>query len=132
MATLPFFVISPTTLLALIGILRGPKAVQEPDTVSAMELEIDVVIPAYNEADTIALCLASVARQTVKPNSITVIDDGSDDDTAVIAEAFAAANNIAVRVIRRRRPIGKTPGLKIESRNLEGDVEFILDGDTIL
>jgi glycosyltransferase involved in cell wall biosynthesis len=71
-------------------------------------------------------------RQTIKPSSVTVIDDGSDDDTADVAEAFAAANGFAVRVIRRRRSIGKTPGLKIESRNLEGDVQFILDADTVL
>jgi len=42
------------------------------------------------------------------------------------------ANDLAIRVIRRRSSIGKTPGLKIESRNLDGDVEFILDADTVL
>jgi glycosyltransferase involved in cell wall biosynthesis len=132
LAILPFFVLSPTTVLALIGKIRGPRLVQDPDRVLVEDLDVDVVIPAHNEADTIALCLASVARQTIKPSSITVIDDGSSDETAAIAQAFASANNIAVRVIRRRRSIGKTPGLKIEARNLEGDVEFILDGDTIL
>ena len=132
MATLPFFVISPSTLLALIGLLRGPRSIEEPKPEIAREIEVDVVIPAYNESETIALCLASVARQTVKPHSITVIDDGSKDETAEIAEAFAAVNNIAIRVIRRRQSIGKTPGVKRESRSLEGDVEFILDADTIL
>jgi glycosyltransferase involved in cell wall biosynthesis len=131
-AVLPFFVLGPNALLSLIGHIRGPKPVQLPDPDVIRELDVDVVIPAYNERATIALCLASVMRQTIKPNSVTVIDDGSEDDTAAIAEAFAAANNVAVRVIRRRRSIGKTPGVKIESRNLEGDVEFILDADTVL
>ncbi len=132
MALVPLFVLSPSAVVALVGHLRGPKPVQLPDLQSISELEVDVVIPAYNEAATIALCLASLMRQTIRPNSITVIDDGSQDDTAAIAQAFAAANNVAIRVIRRRRSIGKTPGLKIESRNLEGDVEFILDADTVL
>ena len=132
MALVPIFVISPSAVVALIGHFRGPKPVQPPDPAVISELEVDVVIPAYNEAGTIALCLASVMRQTIRPNSVTVIDDGSEDDTAAIAQAFAAANNFAVRIIRRRRSIGKTPGLKIESRNLEGDVEFILDADTVL
>src|SRR5690349_6155633 len=118
--------------MALVGIFRGPRPVQEPDPILVGELDVDVVIPAHNERDTIALCLAYVMRQTMKPNSVTVIDDGSSDDTADVAEAFAAANNFAVRVIRRARSIGKTPGLKIESRKLEGDVEFILDADTLL
>ena len=132
MAVLPFFVLSPSAVVSLIGNIRGPKPVQLSDLLAVRELEIDVVIPAYNERATIALCLASVMRQTIKPNSVTVIDDGSQDDTAVVAEAFAAANNFAVRVIRRRTSIGKTPSLKIQSRNLEGDVEFILDADTVL
>lgn len=132
MALLPFFVLGPNAILSLIGHIRGPKPVQPADPALVRELDVDVVIPAYNERATIALCLASVMRQTMKPNSVTVIDDGSEDDTAAVAEAFAAANNFAVRVIRRRRSIGKTPGLKIESRNLDGDVEFILDGDTVL
>jgi glycosyltransferase involved in cell wall biosynthesis len=131
-AILPLFVVGPSTILSLIGHIRGPKAVQAPDPAAIRELDVDVVIPAYNERATIALCLASIMRQTIKPNSVTVIDDGSQDDTSAVAQAFAAANNFAVRVIRRRRSIGKTPGLKIESRNLEGDVEFILDADTIL
>ena len=132
MAVLSIFVIGPNAVLSLLGHFRGAKAVQEPDPVAIRELDVDVVIPAYNERETIALCLASVMRQTMKPNSVTVIDDGSKDDTAAVAEAFAAANNFAIRVIRRRHSIGKTPGLKIESRNLEGDVEFVLDADTVL
>ena len=132
MAILPLFVASPSVVLSVIGHIRGPRPVQPPDPVALRELDVDVVIPAYNERATIALCLASIVRQTVKPNSVTVIDDGSQDDTAAIAEGFAAANNFAVRVIRRRRSIGKTPGVKIESRNLDGDVEFILDADTVL
>lgn len=132
MATIPLLVLGPSGVLSLIGHLRGPRPVQLPDPAAIRDLDVDVVIPAYNERATIALCLASVMRQTIKPNSVTVIDDGSQDDTAAVAEAFAATNNFAVRVIRRRRSSGKTPGLKIESRNLEGDVEFILDGDTVL
>src|SRR6266852_5121790 len=133
MALLPvFFPIGPNALVSLIGHIRGPRPVREPDLEAMRELDVDVVIPACNERDTIALCLASVMRQTIKPSSVTVIDDGSEDDTAAVAEAFAVANGFAVRVIRRRRSIGKTPGLKIEARNLEGDVQFILDADTVL
>src|SRR5215216_1831120 len=118
--------------MSLLGHLRGARPVQEPDPAMIRDHDVDVVIPAYNERESIALCLASVMRQTMKPSSVTVIDDGSEDDTADVAEAFARANNFAVNVVRRRNPIGKTVGLKKESRNLEGEVEFILDADTIL
>lgn len=132
LAILPLFPLGPTTALSLIGHFRGARPVRLPDRAAVQELDIDVVIPAFNESTTIALCLASVMRQTVKPASVTVIDDGSDDDTAGVADAFAALHNFPIRVIRRQRSIGKTPSLKTACRELEGDVEFVLDADTVL
>jgi glycosyltransferase involved in cell wall biosynthesis len=131
-ATAPFFVLGPNTLLALIGLLRGPRPVERADPEVVKRLKIDVVIPAYNEGGTIALCLASLMRQTVTPHSIIVIDDGSSDDTAAATEAFAAANGVPIRLVRRHRSVGKTPGLEREAHELEGEVEFILDADTVL
>jgi glycosyltransferase involved in cell wall biosynthesis len=50
--------------------------------------EITVVIPAYNAADTIADTIESVIAQTVKACQIIVVDDGSTDNTAQIAQQF--------------------------------------------
>lgn len=132
MATAPFFVLSPNSILALIGLIKGGKPIRAPDPELLKQLRVDVVIPAYNEGATIALCLASLLRQTLKPRSVTVFDDCSRDDTAEIAEAFASVNAYPIRVVRRPRSIGKTPGLKQAAQELDGDVIFILDADTIL
>lgn len=59
------------------------------------QVPVSVVIPAYNEATRIGAALASVRAQTVAPLEVLVIDDGSADDTAAIAEAAGA------RVIRQ-------------------------------
>lgn len=56
-----------------------------------------VVIPAFNAAATIGDTLRSVAAQTVKPDEIVVVDDGSTDDMA----ASIAASGVAVRYIRQ-------------------------------
>jgi glycosyltransferase involved in cell wall biosynthesis len=56
---------------------------------------IAVICPAWQAARTLAETLASIRAQTLAPNEILVVDDGSTDTTAEIAEANGA------RVIRQ-------------------------------
>ena len=132
MATLPYFVLSPNTLLSLGGLWRGPDKTIPTPAEDWRTATVDVVIPALNEADSIALCLASVVRQTLRPRRIILIDDGSSDDTVETARAFCAAQGVELMAVHRRKPIGKTPTIKRQARELDSDVEFILDGDTVL
>jgi len=132
MATAPWFVLSPNALLSAVGLLRGPdKTVPTPaeDWRSAV---VDVVIPAYGEEDNIIHCLASLARQTVRPRHVILVEDGSKDQTVPRARAYAAAAGLELTVIERAASIGKTPTIKRQAREFDSDVEFILDGDTFL
>ncbi|TGK31539.1 glycosyltransferase family 2 protein [Leptospira gomenensis] len=50
---------------------------------------VTVVIPTYNRADSICAALESVFSQTVFPEEILIVDDGSDDETVfVLNEKF--------------------------------------------
>jgi glycosyltransferase involved in cell wall biosynthesis len=49
---------------------------------------ISVIIGAYNAARTIRATLDSVLAQTVPPDEILVMDDGSGDDTAAILNSY--------------------------------------------
>ncbi len=60
--------------------------------------KVSVVIPAYNEESHLRLCLESVARQTVKPFEVIVVDNNSTDATAAIARSFPF-----VRLISEKR-----------------------------
>ncbi len=132
MATTPYFVLSPNTVLSIIGLLHGPDKTVPNPAEDWREASVDVVIPALNEENNIALCLTSLARQTRKPKRIILIDDGSSDNTIAYAESFCELNGMELIAIRRKEPIGKTPTLKRQAREFDSDVEFILDGDTIL
>ena len=57
-----------------------------------------VVIPNYNGARWLPGVLESVAAQTVAPAEVLVVDDGSTDGSAAVAEGFAG-----VRVLRLER-----------------------------
>ncbi len=132
MATLPYFVFSPSTILSLGGLLRGPDKTTPTPAEDWRTATVDVVIPALNEAENIVHCLASVARQTLRPRRIILVDDGSSDGTVERAKAFCSLQQIDLIAIRRRAPIGKTPTIKRQAREFDSDVEFILDADTVL
>ena len=49
---------------------------------------VTVVVPAYNASPYLKVTLEALQSQTKVPEQIVVIDDGSTDDTAQIAEGF--------------------------------------------
>jgi biofilm PGA synthesis N-glycosyltransferase PgaC len=55
-----------------------------------MQSDVTVLIPAYNEAGSIAATIESLNNQTIRPAEIIVIDDCSTDDTGLVAEALGA------------------------------------------
>ena len=132
MATTPYFVISPNTMMSILGLVRGPDKTVPTPPEDWRQAKVDVIIPALNEEANIALCLASVKKQTFKPRYIILVDDGSKDNTVQYAKDFCEANGMEIKVIQRKAPIGKTPTLKRQAREFDSDVEFILDGDTFL
>jgi glycosyltransferase involved in cell wall biosynthesis len=129
---MPYIVLGPTCIVSLIGLIRGPDKTVPTPVEDWRRVTVDVVIPALNEERNISMCLASVIRQTLRPRNIIVVDDGSMDRTAEIAKSFCEVNDINVIYIKRKGPIGKTPTIKRQAREFNADVEFILDGDTIL
>ena len=61
---------------------------------------VSVIIPAFNAAHTLGDTLDSVRRQTHRHLEIIVVDDGSQDRTAEIAEEHAAEDG-RVRLVRQ-------------------------------
>ena len=59
------------------------------------EVTVDVIVPARNEEDCIGRCLESLVAQQGISFQITVVDDGSTDQTRAIAESFPGVKVIA-------------------------------------
>ena len=53
---------------------------------------VSIVIPAYNEEGQLALCLDAIARQTVKPLEVIVVDNNSTDGTVAVASRYPFVN----------------------------------------
>ncbi|MGX1132395.1 cellulose synthase/poly-beta-1,6-N-acetylglucosamine synthase-like glycosyltransferase/peptidoglycan/xylan/chitin deacetylase (PgdA/CDA1 family) [Streptomyces glaucescens] len=87
---------------------------------------VSVIVPAYNEKECIANTLNSLAAST-HPIEIIVVDDGSTDGTADIAESLGLPN---VRVIRQANA-GKPAALNNGVRSASYDIVVMMDGDTV-
>jgi cellulose synthase/poly-beta-1,6-N-acetylglucosamine synthase-like glycosyltransferase len=87
---------------------------------------VSVVVPAYNERAGIADTLASLLASD-HPIEIVVVDDGSTDGTADIAEAVPDPR---VRVIRQRNA-GKAAALNAGIAHARHELVVMMDGDTV-
>ncbi|HEY0237462.1 MAG TPA: glycosyltransferase family 2 protein, partial [Friedmanniella sp.] len=106
---------------------------------------IGVIIPAYNEAESIEDVLRGLLAQTRLPDEIHLIVNNTKDNTFELAAPFAGPHKgPKVRGQKRQRTevfvhdIGENPDKKVGALNygftLIQDAEYLLgvDGDTVL
>jgi glycosyltransferase involved in cell wall biosynthesis len=89
-------------------------------------MRISVVIPAYNAEATVAETLASVLEQTLPPNEIVLVDDGSTDRTAYIASQMSSSLRI-----ERQSSRGAAAALNAGMKLTVGDHLAFVDADDI-
>src|SRR4051812_13046945 len=87
---------------------------------------ISVVIPCYNGALYLRETLESALAQNYAPLEILVVDDGSEDDSAAIAESCGAP----VRVIRQPNQ-GESVARNRGIDEARGDWVAFLDADDL-
>jgi glycosyltransferase involved in cell wall biosynthesis len=85
-------------------------------------------VPAYNEEKTIASVLDALLKEIPDVHEILVVDDGSKDRTAEIAEEFSKRCP-QVCLIRQPRNMGKTAALRTGFAASSGEVVVVQDAD---
>lgn len=101
-------------------------AIESPQKESAA-ITISVITPCYNGARYLADTLRSALAQTSPPAEIIVIDDGSTDDSATIAESFGPPIRV-IRQANRGESVARNRGIA-EAR---GTHVLFLDADDLL
>jgi glycosyltransferase involved in cell wall biosynthesis len=97
-----------------------------------MERSLSVVLPAYNEEPNIegavARCLA-VLPQLARDFEVIVVDDGSTDGTAEVAQRLVDQNHPRVRLLRHARNLGYGAAIAHGLREASSDLLFYTDAD---
>jgi glycosyltransferase involved in cell wall biosynthesis len=94
-------------------------------------MDLSVVIPAYNETDSVEELLGevlAVLEPLKRPFEILFVDDGSTDGTTEKLENLSAQDD-HVRLIRFVRNAGKSAAYAAAFQAVRGDVVLTLDAD---
>lgn len=94
-------------------------------------MDISVVIPLYNEAESLPELYAWIDRVMKEHQfsyEVIFVNDGSTDDSWEVIQALQKQSP-AVRGVKFRRNYGKSPGLHCGFQRAQGDVVITMDAD---
>lgn len=94
--------------------------------------KITVIIPTYNRAETLRICLEALSAQTFPASGaeILIVDDGSRDNTAGVAASFIKEGAVETRYLRQEN---KSPAAarNLGVKNAAGELVLFIGDDII-
>lgn len=98
----------------------------------AHQLDISVVVPLYNERESLSELMAWIERVCDKEHlsyEVIMVDDGSNDGSWEVVEQLKQRYGEALRAIRFLRNYGKSAALYCGFEVAKGEVVFTMDAD---
>ena len=95
-------------------------------------MNISIVVPVYNEADSLELLYSAIKKSLSGMNAdweLILVDDGSKDGSQVKIREIVHANPATVRAVILRRNFGQTAAIAAGIDHSSGDVIVLLDAD---
>ncbi|RCG26246.1 glycosyltransferase family 2 protein [Sphaerisporangium album] len=84
---------------------------------------VSVIVPNYNYAASLELCLRALQAQTYAPIELLVVDDHSTDDSV------AVARRLGVRVVQTERNMGVAGARNLGVAHAGGEILVFVDSD---
>jgi glycosyltransferase involved in cell wall biosynthesis len=89
-------------------------------------MKLSIIIPCFNERDTISELLEAVRRAPIEEKEIVLVDDGSTDGTRELLKSLASED---LRVIFHDHNQGKWAALRTGFAEATGDICIVQDAD---
>lgn len=99
-------------------------------SVNQRKESISVVVAVYNIEDYICECVDSIINQTIQPEEIILVDDGSTDRSSALCDEYAEKNT-NIRVIHQKNA-GLSAARNTGIEHAQGVWVYFVDGDDIL
>ncbi|WP_399925849.1 CDP-glycerol glycerophosphotransferase family protein [Streptomyces kanamyceticus] len=97
-----------------------------------MQPRLSVVVPVYNVELYLDECLESLAAQTFTDFEVVMVDDGSTDGSAAIAEAFAAADPRFRLISQENKGLGAARNTGVREMSPDSEYLAFVDSDDTL
>lgn len=95
-----------------------------------MSVRVSVIVPSYNYAGYLPLCVDSLLGQTYPHWECIIVDDGSTDDTPAVCGRLAAAD--ARIIFARQQNRGLSAARNTGIKRASGELLQFLDADDLL
>lgn len=95
-----------------------------------MKSWVSVIIPAFNASPTILKCLEALENQTLKPNEVILVDDGSGDSTISLVLNFKKTSKIKFKILRQNH-LGPGTARNLGAKIAKGTILAFLDSDCV-
>lgn len=120
------------TCFYVISIIKYYRK-KEEKVVANYEGSVSIIIPAYNEEETIARTIESAISLDYPKSKIEiiVIDDGSKDRTYESAKKFESSKKRKIRVFTKSNG-GKGSALNLGISKAKGEIIITMDADTFV
>lgn len=94
------------------------------------EVQVSVIVPAYNVQEYIKECLESLIKQSFRFFEVIIINDGSTDETGNIINSYARKYKF-IKIINQKNK-GLSAARNIGLKEAKGEFIYFLDSDDIV
>jgi glycosyltransferase involved in cell wall biosynthesis len=111
--------------------LLSAKTIAQEHSEAKLVPDVSVVVPIYNEVESIPLLIDTIATTLMKSElsyEIICVDDGSSDGSTELLRKLAKSRN-DLRAVLLRRNYGQTPAMAAGFKYALGRVVVTMDGD---